>query len=232
MDERNRNTGTGGAFGDGMNDGLTERTGVSGAGAANTPEFGSTGRSSGAMGASGSQGGGTSGGGGASETERVLEDTRDTVARTAGPVVAEKMQEAVEETAHRMQGQMGEQTSRLATAVKHDAQQAVKDRVGNVANRVEDQANRAMDRAADGLETAANRLDSMADQQGGGGGAMGRAGDMAHRAADTMESTARYLRDNDVRALQHDLERMTRERPLQMVLMGVAAGWVLGKILR
>lgn len=97
---------------------------------------------------------------------------------------------------------------------------------------VQDRANEVMGRAAEGLETAANRLNDFADRQRDQGGPMGRANDFAHQAANTMESTARYLRDNDVRALQGDLERMVREKPLQTLLIGVAAGWVLGKILR
>ncbi len=96
---------------------------------------------------------------------------------------------------------------------------------------MEERANDALNRGADVLESAAQRLGGLAGQ-GGQGGAMGRAGDLASQAAGTMESTARYLRDNDVRALQGDLERMTREKPLQTLLVAVAAGWVLGKILR
>ncbi|HEX7239096.1 MAG TPA: hypothetical protein VF263_02430, partial [Longimicrobiaceae bacterium] len=107
-------------------------------------------------------------------------------------------------------------------------------RLGGALGQVEERANDALSRGADVLESAAQRLSGLAGQggQGGQGGAMGRAGDLASQAAGTMESTARYLRDNDVRALQGDLERMTREKPLQTLLVAVAAGWVLGKILR
>lgn len=218
MDDQNRDVGSTG----GMGGAPAERTGAPGnaaAGSANTPSFG----------------GGTGSGSGSSgktETEREMERTRDMVAQTAGPVVAEKMQEAVQETSHRLEGQMGDQMRRTATAAQHDAKRMAKEKVGETMHRAEDRANRVMDRAADGLESAAHRLDDMANRQGGQGGATARVGDFAHQAADTMESTARYLRDNDVRALQSDLERMVREKPLQTLLIGVAAGWVLGKILR
>lgn len=198
-----------------------ERNAMS-AGPANTPEFGGT-----------EPRRGTQSSGQTSETERALEETRDTVARTAGPVVAEKMQEAVEETSQRLEGTMGEQAKRTATAVQHDAQRMAKEKLGEVGDRVEGQANRVKDRAANRLEGAANRLDEMADRQTAGAtGARAKAGEMAHRTADTLESTARYLRTNDLRELQHDLERMTREKPVQTLLVAVAAGWVLGKILR
>lgn len=220
MEDRNMGGGSAGGYGGAGGGRPADQPGTTPAGPANTPDFGEGGTRS----AAGSTG--------KTETERELERTRDMVAQTAGPVVAEKMQEAVEETGHRMQGQMGDQMRRTATAMQHDAQNLAKEKVDETMHRAEDRANRVKDRAAEGLETAAHRLDDVANRQGGQGGAMGRAGDMAHRAADTMESTARYLRDNDVRALQSDLERMVKESPLQTLLVAVAAGWVLGKILR
>ncbi len=94
--------------------------------------------------------------------------------------------------------------------------------------------NDALGRAADTLEGAARRLDEFADQQGtsGTGGVKARAGAMASSVADTIESAAQYLRDSDVSNLQGNLERQVRENPLQTLLVGVAAGWVLGKILK
>lgn len=98
---------------------------------------------------------------------------------------------------------------------------------------VQERANQAMDQAADKIGQAADRLNQFADQQGGGGSGMkGKAGEVSHRAADAMESTARYLRDNDVQRLQGDLEGMVRSNPLQTLLVGAAAGWIVGKILR
>lgn len=95
-------------------------------------------------------------------------------------------------------------------------------------------ASDALGRAADTLEGAARRLDEFADQQGmgGSGGMKARAGAMASSVADTIESAAQYLRDSDVSNLQGNLERQVRDNPLQTLLIGVAAGWVLGKILK
>lgn len=247
MDEQNRNAGTGG----GLDRGMTERTGVSGAGssadlpgnvgdraamgdqgntwagsagAANTPSFGATGSTGGGM-EGRSAGGGSQG----SETERALEEARDTLTRD----VTESAQQAASQATERLKEDMGEQMKNVATAVQHDAKSAAREKVGQVGHQVEDQTNRAMDRAASGLETAANRLDQVADERlGGQTGARARVGDAAHQAADTLEGTARYLRENDVRGVQNDLERMTREKPVQMVLGALAVGWLLGKILR
>lgn len=104
----------------------------------------------------------------------------------------------------------------------------VQQAAAGVAGRLEDRANEVINRVGDGLQQAADRIEDIS----GGGDIAAKAGDLAHSAADGMESAARYLRDNDVRSLQGDLERMVREKPLQTLLMGVAAGWLVGKILR
>lgn len=180
--------------------GLTESTGVSGAGSsASLPGASGTG-SLGANAAQGDIGGGSTG------TSAGTANTPDFGGTTTATATETLNEEGT-----------GEQGGGGTSGVR---------------GQVEERANRLMDRAAEGLESAASRLGDMADRQGGGTGPMGRVGDVAHRAADTMESTARYLRDNDVSALQGDLERMTREKPLQMLLVAVAAGWVLGKVLR
>jgi hypothetical protein len=55
---------------------------------------------------------------------------------------------------------------------------------------------------------------------------------MAHNVADRMESTASYLRDRDASDFVGRLQDQVRERPLEMLLVGVATGWLVGKILR
>lgn len=171
---------------------------------------------------------------GTSETERELERTRDKVAEAAAPVLAEKSQEAIKETANRVMEdpEVKDQIRRTATAAQHDAKQAVKDKMGEAAGRAEDRINDGMNRTADQLDNMARRLDSTADERLSGSGAKARAGDLAHSLADTMESVSGYLRSNDMSSLQKDLERQVRERPLQTLLIGVAAGWMVGKILR
>lgn len=103
----------------------------------------------------------------------------------------------------------------------------LKETLGNLESR----ADELMDRAADRLETAAERLDEMADRapQNRVGA---RAGALGHSAADTLESVSRFLRDNDVAALQRDLGRMVAQRPLSVLLLAVGTGFVVGKVLR
>jgi hypothetical protein len=100
-------------------------------------------------------------------------------------------------------------------------------------DRLESRVNWTLEAAADRLEDTAGRLDGMgAGRDGLESAAAARAGGMAHSVAGVMESTAEFLRTNDVESLREELRRRMRERPLQTLLIGVAAGWVMGKILR
>lgn len=214
------------------------RSGMSG-GPANTPPFGqervgapgAEDRASGAGSGMGAMGAGRP----TSETERELERTRDLVAERAAPVMAEKTQEAVKEAASQTMHdpEVQDQVKRTAKAAQHDAGRMAREQVGKLGGRAETKINEGMQQAADRLETAAERLDRLADERiDGPSGTRARAGDLAHSAADTMESVARYLRDNDAQGLRSDLERQVREKPVQTLLVGVAAGWIAGKILR
>lgn len=119
-----------------------------------------------------------------------------------------------------------------AESARTEAERMMKDRAGEVVDEARSRGNDAMDRAAGRIEGAADRIDQLAEQHGSGSGARAKAGEYAHQAADSLNTTAEYLRQNDVSAVQDDLERMTRERPLQMLLGAVAVGWLAGKILK
>lgn len=100
-------------------------------------------------------------------------------------------------------------------------------------DRLESRVNWTLDAAADRLDDTAGRIGRMAEGRTGGESAMAaRTGGVAHSVADLMESTAEFLRTNDVESLRSELRRRMRERPLQTLMIGVAAGWVMGKILR
>ena len=115
----------------------------------------------------------------------------------------------------------------------HTSTESATQRASDLAGQAEDKLNPGMKQAADRIDTTAQRLNQVADDRlGGGTGARARAGDTAHTVADTMQSVASYLRDNDAQALRGDLERQMRERPLQTLFVAVAAGWLVGKVLR
>jgi hypothetical protein len=92
-------------------------------------------------------------------------------------------------------------------------------------------ADEMMDQAAEKLEEVAEKVDSVAGlipKKGLGQ----HANSYGHTAADTLESVARWLRDNDTATLQRELGGLVANRPLSMVLLAVGAGFVAGKVLR
>jgi len=103
-------------------------------------------------------------------------------------------------------------------------------RVGGL-DELADRTDSLMDQAAEQLETVAEKVDSVAGlipKKGLGE----KANSYGHTAADTLESIARYLRDNDSTSLQRELGGLVATRPLSMLLLAVGAGFVAGKVLR
>lgn len=103
-------------------------------------------------------------------------------------------------------------------------------RVGGM-EELQQRADNLMDQAAEQLENVAEKVDSVAGlipKKGLGE----RANTYGHTAADTLESVARFLRDNDVTTLQRELGGLVANRPLGMLLLAVGAGFVAGKALR
>jgi ElaB/YqjD/DUF883 family membrane-anchored ribosome-binding protein len=113
-----------------------------------------------------------------------------------------------------------------------EGKEVVAERMEAMRNRVEGQLDEGMKTTADRMEGIAHRLDEVADDRMSGEGIRGKAGDVAHKVADRIEDTAGYLRNTDAHDMLGRLESQVRERPLEMLLAGVATGWVVGKILR
>ena len=98
-------------------------------------------------------------------------------------------------------------------------------------DQLKDRADAMMDQAAEKLEEVAEKVDSAAGlipKKGLGT----QANNYGHTAADTLETVARWLRDNDTATLQRELGGLVANRPLSMMLLAVGAGFVAGKVLR
>jgi hypothetical protein len=98
--------------------------------------------------------------------------------------------------------------------------------------RTESGLHRGFGRVADRLEETAERLERLADDRLQGPGARARAGEVAQSAAGWIDDLADYLRASDADRLRADLERQVSDKPVQTLLLAVAAGWVAGKIMR
>jgi ElaB/YqjD/DUF883 family membrane-anchored ribosome-binding protein len=79
-------------------------------------------------------------------------------------------------------------------------------------------------KAADGMDRAAERLRQQSPE--------GAAGAVAERTADAAERTATYLREHDTKQMWTDMERYVQEHPMQGVAGALAAGFLIGRMLR
>lgn len=104
-------------------------------------------------------------------------------------------------------------------------------RVGGNIDELKQRADSMLNQAAGKLEDVAEKVDAAAGLIPNKGVGQ-QANSYGHTAADTLESVARWMRDNDTETLQRELGGLVASRPLSMMLLAVGAGFVAGKVLR
>ena len=104
----------------------------------------------------------------------------------------------------------------------------VADRASGIAEQGRERAAAAAEageeRAAEGMERAADMVRDRADGTPAAGAAM--------MAADGMERGAGYLRSHDTNQMWTDVEEYVREHPVMGIAGSVAAGFLVGRMLR
>lgn len=159
-------------------------------------------------------------------TEREPERTREVLAEAEAPVDREQTREAIARAADRLRDgpEVTRQVKRTAAAEEEDAPVG-RGKLREVAGEAEARATGALDAAAEGVDRAGRRLDRFADERLSGRSGMGaRAAEAAHGVSEAL--------DPDAGGFLRGVERQVRERPARTLLIGLAAGWVVGKILR
>ena len=77
-----------------------------------------------------------------------------------------------------------------------------------------------------------SRREGIADGLDGAARRAGQASGVAVRTADKLESMARYVRDNDTRAVLDQLEAVVRSHPGKSLVAVAAIGYLTGRALR
>lgn len=109
------------------------------------------------------------------------------------------------------------------SGVVGEARARAEEVVDDLTERVSDVADEGRGRAAEGLDGAAAMLRGQEDRL---------PGQVAERTADGMERTAGYLRSHDTAEIRSDVEDYVREHPIQGVAAAIAAGFLIGRMLR
>jgi hypothetical protein len=88
-----------------------------------------------------------------------------------------------------------------------------------------DKINERRGPAAGGLDTAASALHEKADSLPGGE----KVANAAHTAADALGSTADYLRENDLKGMLQDVQKLVKNNPGPALLTAAALGFLLAR---
>jgi ElaB/YqjD/DUF883 family membrane-anchored ribosome-binding protein len=113
----------------------------------------------------------------------------------------------------------GESFGQKAGETASEAKTAVQDKMTSGADQ-------GMDKAAQGLGSAAEKMRTRAEDD------QGMRSTIEVKAADAMDKTASYLKEHDSQELMHDIEEFVKAHPMQAAVGALAAGYVLGKIVR
>jgi ElaB/YqjD/DUF883 family membrane-anchored ribosome-binding protein len=79
--------------------------------------------------------------------------------------------------------------------------------------------------AAGGLDSAASALHQKADKLPGGESVKGA----AHTAADALSSTADYVRENDLKSMLADVQKLVKNNPGPALLTAAVLGFLVAR---
>jgi hypothetical protein len=114
----------------------------------------------------------------------------------------------------------------VASEAVQQARSVVGDAMGEVRGQLDDQGRQQKDRLAGTLSTFSDDLGRMAE------GGSGLAADVAHEVADRVRSVSQHLGQRDPGELLDDVRRFARQRPGTFLLGALAAGVVVGRLVR
>lgn len=121
--------------------------------------------------------------------------------------------------------QVSQKASDAASKVSDAASQA-KNKVGELSQNAVNKLDSARESTAGALQTAASSLRNSAQS---GGDMLSNA---AHAVSTKLETTANYMRENQVRDMVTDVEQVVRRNPGPSIVAALAVGFLLGSALR
>ena len=100
-----------------------------------------------------------------------------------------------------------------------------KGKAAEMGQKVADKIDENRDAAASGLESAAGALREKADTLPGGE----RVASAAHATADAVGVAADYVRENDVKSMMADVQRVVKNNPGVALLTAAALGFLIAR---
>jgi ElaB/YqjD/DUF883 family membrane-anchored ribosome-binding protein len=125
-----------------------------------------------------------------------------------------------------------EMGDRVADAASQ-AKETVSEYASQAKEKAAELARTAAQKVDEGRVSAANAMESTASTLRTSGQTSGqKITSMANTAADTLQSTAEYMRQHDVRGMMGDLEQMVRRNPGPSLIAAAAVGFLLATAVR
>jgi hypothetical protein len=123
-------------------------------------------------------------------------------------------------------GVAGSEARGVASQAAQEARGVVDDAMTQVRGQLDDQGRQQKDRLAGTLTTFGDDLDRMAES------GSGLAADLAREAAGRAKALSRHLDSREPAELLDDVRRFARQRPGTFLLGALAAGVVVGRLVR
>ena len=95
----------------------------------------------------------------------------------------------------------------------------------DIGQKAADTINENRDAAARGIDSAASSLHAKADSLPGGEKVAGA----AHTAANAMETAAGYVRENDMKSMLADVQKIVKDNPGPALLTAAALGFLIAR---
>lgn len=103
------------------------------------------------------------------------------------------------------------------------------DAVTYAGQKAEDAASYASKKAEEAGSAAGSGLRSMGASVRAHSPESGMAGDAATAVADSLDSTGRYLEEQGISEMAEDLTNLIRRNPIPAIIIGIGAGYLIGK---
>ena len=120
---------------------------------------------------------------------------------------------------------VGQKTEDAVSYVGHKAEDAA----SYVGKRAEDAAAYVGKKTDEAGATVGSSLRSLGASVRDRGPDRGIAGNASSAVADTLESSGRYLQEEGLKDIAEDVTNLIRRNPIPALLVGVAAGYLVGK---
>jgi ElaB/YqjD/DUF883 family membrane-anchored ribosome-binding protein len=125
------------------------------------------------------------------------------------------------------QGNTGGQSEGTGTAAR--MKQTVKDAASQASGKIAELGRKTVNQIDSTREPIASTLDKSASTLHETGDSAARA---AHATAEKLESTARYVRQNDLQAMMGDITDLAKRYPGQCLAVAAGLGFLLGRFFR